>query len=699
MHAVHIQRPSTHHRPSTHRLLAAGIAASIGVTLLAAPASAASATVTEGTAPRGTAGREAVQATTTATRTGQRVEVVSARTELTQVFAKPGGGFVAETAAVPQRIRQGDGSWSDVDLSLRRDATGLRPAVSPANVLFSAGGRGPAATLTTGKSTMTLGWPGGLPAPTVSADAATYPEVLPGVDLVLTATHTGFTHVLVVKTPQAATNPALREIRFDLGGDARVRREADGSLRALAGGAEVARAATAEMWDSTGSVGAPRAAAASSPSGPGVAARTAPVSTAVDEAGDLVLRPSAGLLDPAKATFPVYIDPAWSASPSRWAYATSNNSTNSDTTAARVGKDADSGVTYRSYFEFPISALSGKIIRSAYVQVVATHTWSCFDTPTYLYQSGAITSTPRTAWAPALTTLRASASSHVRATGCIDSPQPPMNVRFAGSVAAGLSSAAAAHQTSITYGLCACSDSSGTGESTVDRWKKFDPSTARLVVDYDTAPSQPTALQAGGAACVTGGRVTLGTAPTLSAVFPDADAGQVLQTAYELLEIPASGTYDSTTPRMTAPTGSTVTAGARSTTAAVTGTANGKSYAFRTRSDDGYLLSPWSAWCEFSIDNQPPTVSVDAVTSPAPPGQLYTYKLRSPDLDVVSFRYGWSSPPTEEAEAGTSLGWTGKTVSVTLATPAYGTNTLYVAAVDSVGNVGYGSLVIQVPTP
>ncbi|MET8085416.1 hypothetical protein [Micromonospora sp. NPDC005237] len=60
---------------------------------------------------------------------------------------------------------------------------------------------------------------------------------------------------------------------------------------------------------------------------------------------------------------------------------------------------------------------------------------------------------------------------------------------------------------------------------------------------------------------------------------------------------------------------------------------------------------------------------------------------------------GWSSPPTEEAEAGTSLGWTGKTVSVTLATPAYGTNTLYVAAVDSVGNVGYGSLVIQVPTP
>ncbi|MEU4336289.1 hypothetical protein AB0F59_16950 [Micromonospora lupini] len=684
------------HRPSTRGLLAAGIAASIGVTLLAAPASAAPATPAQRAPASGTAGREAVQATATATRTGQRVEVVSARTELTQVFAKPGGGFVSETAAVPQRIRQSDGSWSDVDLSLRRDATGLRPTVSPTDLVFSSGGRGPAATLTSGKSAMTLGWPGGLPAPTVSNDAATYPEVLPGVDLVLTATHTGFTHVLVVKTPQAAANPALREIRFDLGGDVRVRREADGSLRALAGETEVARGAAAEMWDSTGSGASARSAATSSPSGPAAAARTAPVATAVDASGDLVLRPSPDLLDPATATFPVFIDPAWSATRSRWAYATNNNSTNSDTSAALVGKSNESGVIYRSYFEFPIAALAGTIIRSASVQMVATHSWSCADTPTYLYQSAGIASTPRTAWAPTLTTLRASASSHVRASGCIDSPQSGVNVRFTGSVAAGLSSATAAHQSSITYGLCACSDSAGTGESTLDRWKKYDPTTARLLVDYDSAPTQPTSLQVGGAACVAGGRVIRATPPTLSAVFPDADTGQALQTSYELLEIPASGTYDSSTPRMTPPAGSTVVAGARSTTAAVTGTASGKSYAFRTRSDDSYVTSPWSAWCEFTVDDLPPTVSVDAVATPAPPGQLYTYKLRSPDPDVVSFRYGWSSPPTEEAEAGTSLGWTGKTVSVTLATPAYGTNTLYVAAVDSAGNVGYGSLVVQV---
>ncbi|MGK5677190.1 hypothetical protein ACSNOB_30730 [Micromonospora sp. URMC 106] len=38
-------------------------------------------------------------------------------------------------------------------------------------------------------------------------------------------------------------------------------------------------------------------------------------------------------------------------------------------------------------------------------------------------------------------------------------------------------------------------------------------------------------------------------------------------------------------------------------------------------------------------------------------------------------------------------------MSLTLTTPAYGTNTRYVAAVDSVGNVGDGSVVVQVDPP
>ncbi|WP_433392351.1 hypothetical protein [Micromonospora sp. KLBMP9576] len=683
MHAVRIQ-----HR-SVRGLVVGAIAAALGAAVLVPPASAATG---------GTAVTEAERAATAAARTGRRVEVVTARTELTQVFAKPSGGFVAETAAVPQRVRQADGAWADVDLTLRRDGDGaFRPATSPADVRFSAGGRGPVATLTSGGKSLTLSWPGALPAPVPSGDAATYPEVLPGVDLVLRATHTGFTHVLTVKTPRAAANPALREIRFDLGGDVRVRRDAGGALRAFAGTAEVARGAPAEMWDSTTTTGAPTR---SSPAGPGAAARTAPVATAIDAAGDLVLRPAPGLLDPATATFPVYVDPAWSATRSRWAYATSDNATNSDTTRAIVGYLPDSSRTYRSYFEFPTAALAGRHIQSASVRMKLDHSWSCLPTPTYMYQSGPIATTPRTAWAPALTTLRASASASACASAT--SPQPDAVMNFTGgNVTAAIRNQAATGAAAITFGFCACGDSAGTGEGDQNRYKKFYPDEARLIVDYDSQPGQPTGLQAGGQACVAGSRVALPTAPTLSAVFPDADAGQSLQTTYELLEVPASGGYDGSTPRLTPPAGSTVTAGDRSTTAPVTGVGTGRSYAWRTRgTDEVYgLVSPWSPWCEFTVDDQPPTVTVDPVTNPLPPQQLHTFKLRSPDPDVVTFRYGWSSPPTEEAAAGTSLGYPGRTVSVTLTTPASGTNVLYVAAVDSAGNVGYGSVVVQVNPP
>ncbi|MEV0430323.1 DNRLRE domain-containing protein [Micromonospora sp. NPDC050495] len=171
---------------------------------------------------------------------------------------------------------------------------------------------------------------------------------------------------------------------------------------------------------------------------------------------------------------------------SRWAYATNNNSTNSDTSAARVGKDPSTGTLYRSYFEFSLTGLQGAQIQSAYVQLKLDHSWSCTNTPTYLYQSGPITSTPRTPWAPALTSLRATAQSHANESGgCSGSPQPDMVVNFAGTGVTGLvQSYAAAGLANVTVGLCACSAADGTGESTTDRWKKWYPDSARLVVEY-----------------------------------------------------------------------------------------------------------------------------------------------------------------------------------------------------------------------
>jgi hypothetical protein len=60
--------------------------------------------------------------------------------------------------------------------------------------------------------------PAALPEPRLARDTATYPDVLPGVDLVVRATVTGFTHVLVVKSAAAAANPTLARISYPLGG-------------------------------------------------------------------------------------------------------------------------------------------------------------------------------------------------------------------------------------------------------------------------------------------------------------------------------------------------------------------------------------------------------------------------------------------------------------------------------------------------
>ncbi|MEV4665243.1 LamG domain-containing protein [Micromonospora echinofusca] len=590
-----------------------------------------------------------------------------------------------------------------------------------ADVRFSTGGAGAAVTLIKRGKSLSMSWPGGLSEPSVSEDAATYPEVLPGVDLVLRATRTGFTHVFVVKSAQAAANPTLRELRFDLGGDARVVRGPDGRLSAVAGTDVLASAEPAVMWDSTMAGGVPTAGAGephgkttvapSSSAAPGDRAKTAAVGTEL-AGGDLVLRPDAKLLATA-AAFPVYIDPAWSTGKTKWAYATNNNTNNTDTTVARVGRDPDSGKLYRSFFDFPLTAMKGKHIESAYVQMKLDHSWSCTNTPTYMYHSGGIASTPRTKWSPTLNSLKSSASSHANeGYGCEDSPQPDMTVNFTGTaVTSVIQSYATSNATNITFAFCACSTTGGSGESTTDRWKKFFPNNAKLVVDYDNIPGKPGSLQVAGVACPTNTTLVVGTlTPTFSAIFPDADSTQALATAYEWVQVPSSGVIDGSTPRRTPPAGASVPAGGRSTTATVT-VSEAVTYAFRTKATDPVPYSRpsvWSDWCKFLADTKVPPVTATLTSATPAPGTVATFVVRTNDTTVTKFRYGWINPPTTEV-AATAGSWTlpsgiritGMQATVALTVPKYGQNTISVSAVDGAGNIGYGSheFIATRPTP
>jgi len=134
-----------------------------------------------------------VAASAAAVASGDRVEVTAQRTETSQVFANPDGTFTQETNAAPVRARRADGSWAAIDTTLEASGDGsIRAKSTATDMTFSGGGQKNLVTLTQGGKSLSLAWPSVLPKPAVSGSSATYPDVLPGVDLKVTALGTGF---------------------------------------------------------------------------------------------------------------------------------------------------------------------------------------------------------------------------------------------------------------------------------------------------------------------------------------------------------------------------------------------------------------------------------------------------------------------------------------------------------------------------
>ncbi|MFG1672980.1 LamG-like jellyroll fold domain-containing protein [Micromonospora sp. NPDC049282] len=645
---------------------------------------------------------------------GAPVVVDGTRTELAQVVAQPDGRLRYEAAVVPQRTRKA-GRWADVDLDLARDGDGSwRPATSVADVSFSGGGAGPMVTLRRSGKSMTMSWLGKpLPMPTISGDSATYVDVLPDVDLVVRATPTGFTHALVLKSAKAAADPAVREVRFGLGGDVAVSAGPDGRLRATAGASVLAASESAVMWDSRLNAGSARpatlrageAASRSTAAAAGEAARVAPVAVGLS-GRDLVLRPDAKLLSAPDTVFPLFVDPAWSVYKAKWAYATNNGSSNTDYSIARVGLNPDTGALYRSFFEFSTTAngvsLKGKHIESAYVQMKLDHSWSCGNTVASMYLTPAINATMKASWSSmGLSKFLASASGHANESGGCSSIQPDMIMNFAGSTVTGqVQAAATGNWNTFTVGLTARA-SDGSGESTQDRWKKFFPGDAKLIVDYDTKPGAPNGLQAAQVACPTS-VLTIGTlTPTFSAVFPDADPADSLTASWEWIEVPGGGigTVTDTYParKTPPPAKGGISPNSRTTSAAVS-VVSGKTYAFRARSTDKSpynITGSWSGWCQFAADTARPPVTARMVTVPAGPGLKGRVRIESMATDVTKFRYGWDAATKEVAAQGAGP----KYAEIDLTALSFGRNVLFVKAIDATLNEGNGSVEFTVRHP
>ncbi|WP_331724215.1 LamG domain-containing protein (plasmid) [Streptomyces longwoodensis] len=217
------------------------------------PASAAESGGTGQTAGGAGAGED-TKALAEAARTGKLVEIASMRGESSEVYATPEGHLEAREHLRPVRTRV-DGVWRDIDTTLSRDADGtVAPKATTVGLAFSGGGSSPLVRMTKNGRELALSWPGVLPSPELNGKTVTYPEVLPGVDLRMTAQQDGFTQLLVVKSAEAAASTELSTLRLKLDADGmQVKETPGGGLAAVDEGAKSAvfEAPRPVMWDSS----------------------------------------------------------------------------------------------------------------------------------------------------------------------------------------------------------------------------------------------------------------------------------------------------------------------------------------------------------------------------------------------------------------------------------------------------------------
>ncbi|GGO01699.1 laminin G domain-containing protein [Micromonospora parathelypteridis] len=264
----------------------------------------------------------------------QPVEVLAQRGEYRDVFAQPDGTLIANEYNQAVRVIRGD-TWVPASAALVAQSDGtITPTAALLDMRLSGGGTTPLMVVQRDFRVMTLTWPNSLPTPTISGDQATYPEVFPDVDLVANVTVEGFSHVLVLKTPEAANLPELRDLRLGVTGEGLdIEETAEGGVVALdpATGNPVMEADAPTMWDSGNQEGGGEAqrgsAATTEPAdpddasalGPGEDSRVAKVGLDYTQ-GALRLTPDAAMLANPDTTYPVYVDPVWQSSTnSAWA--------------------------------------------------------------------------------------------------------------------------------------------------------------------------------------------------------------------------------------------------------------------------------------------------------------------------------------------------------------------------------------------
>ncbi|MFE9256305.1 FG-GAP-like repeat-containing protein [Streptomyces sp. NPDC006879] len=687
-------------------LLAAALAASL--------VSTSGARAAERPAQQATDRPETARAAEQAARTGEEVEVISERTEFTTTYANPSGTFTQETHVVPIRVRQ-SGRLVDADPTLVRAKDGsIHPKATSVGLEFSRGGNGAElATIKRDGRSMSLGWPGELPTPSLDGDTAIYREVLPGIDLKLRASVTGFQQLLVVKNRQAAANPRLKRLALPMktrGVTARTDRA--GNLKAVnPAGQELFTAPTPVMWDSSGipagqtarkglrsasealsAQAAPKALAApTTPTTPGieddgfvpaVGAKEKAVGATL-QSGSLNLTPDQSLLMSPDTVFPVHIDPYVSGARNNWTavakkYPTTSYYNKSDN-VARVGYESDTGGTWRSLFTMDTRNLHGKTITKSTFRIKNTHSWSCTKKPVELWAVNPISSSTtwnnQPTWASRLATV-------TDAKGWSGSC-PAGNLEF--PVRDNAIKAAERKWNTMTLGLRA-------NESDTFGWKKFDAKTAVLSTEYNTPPAAPTGYGTNPVTeCNASPYSAVGnTDVDLYAKVSDPD-GDAVKARFIMWPTGGSGNvFDKTV---------SVSSGSVARVTVPKSTFKDRvSYSWQVQASDGKVSTAWTPNppCRFTVyldrPSTPPTISSTEFpsgdagwpTDTSPVRTKGTFLIGPGEAkDISSYEY-WSS--LDQTVRTLTPATVGSSASVTLTPAKAGPHRLYVRGLDRAGN-------------
>jgi hypothetical protein len=282
---------------------------------------------------------------------GRTVPITGDETATSSLAANPNGTLTLSTYAQPVR-KEVNGSWHTLDATLEKNSNGtVSPTLSNSPLTLSGGGTAPLVTMRSGIYGMALSVPVSLPAPSLAGDTATYKNVISGVDLVVTVNDQGgFSDVYVVHDAAAAADPKLSSLLTTTthAPGLLMSVDASGTIHAAnSRGRDVFTAPAPAMWDSATSATVANAskaqstvadkitATASSIAAPGSRSHRARLGEHLS-GSTLSLSADPALTSSSSLSFPLYMDPAWSAySNGQWATVSENFPTQSywDTSA------------------------------------------------------------------------------------------------------------------------------------------------------------------------------------------------------------------------------------------------------------------------------------------------------------------------------------------------------------------------------